>query len=337
MSSSKKSKQTSSVRLSPELRQASVGALGGAENIYNMGTEGIFQGSRLAAEDPLVRQAQEQQLALAGQGGDLSNLVGEQQAAFSNLLGAGNLEGNSVFQRQVQDALDQANVSFQRGSVPLFQQAAMAGQFGGSEGQEGLGLLGGEINRNMQQAITQAALGGQQTALAAQGLAPQSIGLGLMPSELMANIGQQRGVRSQAELMDEIQQFEAPRQAEIQRQTEYQNFLASNPLVSESTQTTTSKQKGSKLQTALGIASLAAAPFTGGASLGLGGLGSAISGGMGSLGASLFGGGGALSGALGSGMNAFNVASGGSALGLLSGGRLGTDEFGFGANADPFA
>ena len=93
---------TTESRLSDELRSSSLAGLEGAENLYNQGTEGIYQGSRLAEEDPLLRQAQENLLAQYGEGGSLSNLVNTAQANFGNYLNAGDLENNPLFQRQME-------------------------------------------------------------------------------------------------------------------------------------------------------------------------------------------------------------------------------------------
>ena len=268
MAGDKKQETTNEVRINKDLAAAGKTALTGAEGIYGQGTDGIYQGSQLADQNALIQQAQNQQLGLAN--GGLQGQVNAQQGAFTNLLQAGNLDGNSLFQRQVADALEGANTQFQRGSVPLFQQGTAAGQFGSSEVGESLGLFGGEVNRNMQNAITQAALGGQQVALGAQQLAPQSIGLGLLPSQIQQDIGNQRTQRSQQELQNEIQEFNAPRQAQLQNQAEFQNFLASNPLMGESTTTSTQVTEGNALQSALGavatIGGIAGGPIGGGIS-----------------------------------------------------------------------
>lgn len=260
-------------RLSGELRGASVGALSGAENLYNQGTEGIYQGTQLAEQDPLVRQAQEQLLQQYGEGGALSNLVNQGQAQYQNYLNAGDLENNPLFQRQMSDILDQANISFQRGAVPLMQQASAAGQFGGSEGQEGLGLLGGEINRNTQQALTSAALGQQDLGFRAQSLMPQMLQTGMMGANVMGDIGNQRTSRGQMELMDQINMFNAPRQAQLENLAQYYNFLGSNPLMGESNQQSTSVQETAAASdpfgTILGAGlSIAGMPTKGGGSLG---------------------------------------------------------------------
>jgi hypothetical protein len=272
MAGDKKQTSTNEVRINPELAAASQQALQGSQNLFDRGAGGIYQGSQLARQNPLVAQAQDQQLALAN--GGLQNQVNAQQGAFTNLLNAGNLDGNSVFQRQVADALGQANVDFGRGSQGIFQQGTAAGQFGSSEVGESLGLFGGEVNRNMQNAITQAALGGQQVAMGAQQLAPQSIGLGLLPSQIQQDIGNQRTQRSQQELQNNVQQFNAPRQAQLQNQAEFQNFLASNPLMGESTSTSTQVTEGSPLQSALGLG------------LGIAGLGTGV--GTATVGSSVF-------------------------------------------------
>ncbi len=279
-------------RLSDELRSSSLAGLEGAENLYNQGTEGIYQGSRLAEEDPLLRQAQENLLAQYGEGGSLSNLVNTAQANFGNYLNAGDLENNSVFQRQMEDILGQANISLQRGAVPLMQQASAAGQYGGSEGQEGLGLLGGEINRNTQQALTQAALDQQNLGLRAQGLMPMMLQTGEQGANIMGRIGEQRGQRAQAGLFDEIQEFDAARNAELSNLQQFYQFLGSNPLVAEANQKTVEKTASDPFGDLLGIATtLGGAYLTGGGSLagmfggGAGGMfgGAAAGGGIGGL------------------------------------------------------
>tara|TARA_R110000772_G_scaffold102641_1_gene203434 strand:+ start:4805 stop:5722 length:918 start_codon:yes stop_codon:yes gene_type:complete len=266
-------------RLSDELRASSLAGLEGAENLYNQGTEGIYQGSRLAEEDPLLRQAQENLLAQYGEGGGLSNLVNSSQANFQNYLNAGDLENNPLFQRQMEDILGQANVSLQRGAVPLMQQASAAGQYGGSEGQEGLGLLGGEVNRNTQQALTQAALGQQQLGLQAQGMMPMMLQTGEQGANVMGRIGEQRGQRAQAGLFDEIQEFDAARNAELSNLQQFYDFLGANPLVAEANQKTVEKTASDPFGDLMGIATtLGGAYLTGGGSLA--GMGSMFGGGV---------------------------------------------------------
>lgn len=265
-------------RLSDELRASSVAGLEGAENLYNQGTAGIYQGSRLAEEDPLLRQAQESLLTQYGEGGNLSNLIGSSQANFQNYLNAGDLENNPLFQRQMEDILGQANVSLQRGAVPLMQKASAAGQYGGSEGQEGLGLLGGEVSRNTQQALTQAALRQQQMGLDAQRLMPMMLQAGEQGANIMGRIGEQRGQRAQSTLFDEIQEFDAGRNAELANLQQFYHFLGSNPLTAEANQKTVETTASDPFGDVMGIATtLGGAYLSGGGSLG--GLGSMFGGG----------------------------------------------------------
>lgn len=260
-------------RLSEELRASSVTGLEGAENLYNAGTEGIYQGTQLADENPLISQAQEGLLDLYSPTGGLTNLVNTQQGQLQNMLMSGDLENNSIFQQQMEDILGEAGVQFSRQAVPLMQRASAAGQYGGSEGMEGLGLLGGEIDRNTQQALTKAALGQQQIALQAQGLMPMALQTGERGFDVMGQIGSQRGTRAQQELMNEIGMFNAPRDATLKNLSDFYAFLGSNPLLSESsmtgTQTETVENASDPFGALLGAGlAIAGMPTTGGGSLG---------------------------------------------------------------------
>ena len=308
------------VQLGEELRGMSVGGLIDAYNLYNQGTEGIYQGTRLAEQDPLVAQGEQALLDLYGEGGAISGLLGMGQAGLGSLLGAagmsqdydtsrafeggaGDLSSNEAFQDQLASILEESNVAFQRGSVPLFQKGTAAGQYGGSETGEGLGLLGGEINRATQKSIADAALAQQQLDLKQRQLAQRDrqlaqadIGLGLQDRGLgyqtalgalgqlpaftsqlergggiMSAIGQDRTARSQEELMDMIQQFDAPRMAELSNLAQFYDFLSASPLGREQYQTgessTTSVQtqpKSDPFSTLLGVGlTLAGMPMAG--------------------------------------------------------------------------
>tara|TARA_B100000497_G_C7683573_1_gene413822 strand:+ start:1560 stop:2432 length:873 start_codon:yes stop_codon:yes gene_type:complete len=229
-------------RLSEELRASSVTGLEGAENLYNAGTEGIYQGTRLADEDPLISQAQEGLLDLYSPTGGLTDLINTQQTNLNNMLMSGDLENNSIFQQQMADILEESGVQFKRQAVPLFQRGTAIGQYGGSEGMEGLGLLGGEIDRNTKQSITRAALEQQQLALQAQGLLPMALQVGERGFDVMGQIAGQRGTRSQQELMDEIGMFNAPRDATLKNLSDFYAFLGANPLGKESNMTGTETQ-----------------------------------------------------------------------------------------------
>jgi hypothetical protein len=318
-------KQTSSqeVTLNENLRNQALGALYGASNLYNQGTEGIYQGARLADQDAMVGQGEQALLDLYGTGGGVSDLLGMGQESLGNLLGAADTSGmydtsrayegstadlstNKTFQDQLASILDESNVAFQRGSVPLFQKGTAAGQYGGSETGEGLGLLGGEINRATQKSISDAALAQQNLDLKQRQLAQRDrqlsqadIGLGLQDrglgyqtamgalsqipafssqlergGSIMSAIGQDRSTREQAELMDQIQQFDAPRMAEMANLAQFYDFLGSNPLGREqfqsgeatsiTDQTTTEKTKSDPFGALLGVGlTLAGMPMAG--------------------------------------------------------------------------
>lgn len=268
----------STTRLSDELRDSSVGALGDAENLYNRGTEGIYQGSRLAEEDALIGQSQAERLAQFGEGGRLSGLIDSGMSNFQNYLNAGDLANNPVFQQQMESILGDASTQFSRGAVPIMQQASAAGQYGGSEGMEGLGLLGGEIDSNTQRALVQSALGQQQLGLQAQQLLPQVLRTGMMGQDVAENIGKYRSLRGQAELQDEIQMSESGRNADLRNLSEFYQFLQGSPLVAEADQySKTTQESASDPFSALlgGAMSIMGMPTAGGGSFGgdmLGGL-----------------------------------------------------------------
>jgi len=287
------------VQLGEELRGMSIGGLMDAYNLYNQGTEGIYQGTRLAGQDAMVGQGEQALLDLYGEGGAMSGLTGIGQGSLGSLLGAASgpvsydtsrsfeggtadLSNNQAFQDQLAGILDESNVAFQRGSVDLFQKGTAAGQYGGSETGEGLGLLGGEINRATQKSISDAALAQQNLDLKQRQLqqrdrelAQSDVGLGRLATQLgydtslgaldrlsgfgsqlerggglMSAIGQDRSARDQAELMDQIQQFDAPRMAEMANLAQFYDFLGSNPLGREQYQSGESSASSSTVETA---------------------------------------------------------------------------------------
>jgi hypothetical protein len=276
-------------RLSDELREGAVLGLEGATNLYNQGVEGIYQGTQLADEDPLISEAQQGLLDMYSPTGGLTDLVNTQQTQLQNMLMSGDLENNSIFQQQMEDILGEASTQFKRQAVPLFQQGTAIGQYGGSEGQEGLGLLGGEIDRNTQESLTKAALAQQQLALQAQGLIPMALQTGERGFDVMGQIGDQRGIRSQQELLNDINMFNAPRLAELTNLSQFYDFLGANPLVGEfdqeGSEKTTVKQKSDPLGAAMGIGlAMAGMPMAGGGSLGGNFLGGMMGGGGGGVG-----------------------------------------------------
>ena len=263
-------KTTDEVRINKDLANSGRTANIAAQNLFNQGTSGIYQSSRLADQDENIRQSQEEQLSLSGQGGDLRRIVGQQQDAFGNLLGAGDIN-NELTQRQIGDLADTVGQNFNRVIMPSINQGATgAGQFGSSRQGVAQGIAAGDAANAISQGATQALLGGQQTALQAQSMAPSSIGLGLLPSQVQQDVGNQRTNLSQNELNDEIQQFNSPREAELQNLVQFNKLLGSNPLMGESTNTNTQETSGGFGQSLFGTAvTLGSAYLTGGGSLAL--------------------------------------------------------------------
>ena len=274
-------KTTDEVRINEDLARSGRIANTGAQNLFSQGTSGIYQGGRLADQDANIRQAQEEQLMLSGQGGDLRRMVGQQQDAFGNLLGAGDIN-NDLTQRQIGDLADTVGENFNRVIMPSINQGATgAGQFGSSRQGVAQGIAAGDAANAISRGATQALLGGQQTALQAQSMAPSSIGLGLLPSQVQQDVGNQRSNLAQSQLNDDIQQFNAPREAELQNLQQFNMLLGSNPLMGESTNTRTEETSGGLGQSLFGAAvTLGSAYLTGGASLAVTGAG-ALSGGTG--------------------------------------------------------
>jgi len=263
MSGSKKSSSTQTVRLSPELRDSSLTANAGAQSLYGQGTEGIYQGSLLAPQDQLIQDAQNAQLGLVEQGGDIYNTIQQQQDAFRGLLNAGNIN-DPLVQRQIEQLGQLVGDQFNRNIMPgINQGATAAGQYGSSRQGVAQGIAAGDAANAISRGATAALLGGQQLALGAQGMAPQSIGLGFLPAFTQQDIGNQRTQLSQQQLMDQVQQFNAGRNAELQNLSEFTNLLGANPLMQESTSTTKSKSSGSLGQTLAGLATTAAGIYTG--------------------------------------------------------------------------
>lgn len=248
------SSQKTTVTINPQLENASQGALTGSTNLYNQGTGGIYQGSLLAGQNPLVQQGQEQQLQYAQ---SLIPLQQQQTMAFQNLLGAGDYN-NPLLRQQIEQLVGGATDNFLRNVNPQIMQGGTGtGQYGSSRQGVAQGIAMGDTQKAIANATVNALLGGQQTALQAQSLAPSVYQSGLLPAQFTQDVGQQRTARSQQELLDEVQMFNAPRNAELQNLQQYLGLLGANPLVGEQTQV--AQGPGSNpLQAGLGMLSMVA-------------------------------------------------------------------------------
>ena len=235
-------------RLDPRLDVGAAELLGGSRELFQQGTGGIFQGGRLAEQDPLTLQAQQAALE-AGRG--LQPAIAQQQEAFRGLLGAGNIN-DPLIQRQLADLADVVGEQFGRTVLPqIGQGGTQAGQFGSSRQGIAEGLAAGEAARAISRGATQALLGGQQVGLQAQQLAPQAFGTAFLPSDVVSQVGAQRGTRAQQELLDQIQQFEAPRRAQLESLQQFASLLQSNPLLAAGT--VTGKTKATEFGAEIGF------------------------------------------------------------------------------------
>lgn len=186
-------------------------------------------------------------------------------------------------------ALDQ----FDRQRNSLQDQAGQVGAFGGSRTGLAEQQMYDDFSRQLQEnetttlasayenAQNRAFQGTQlagQSAMDRANLAKNAQGMGLQDIQALGSAGQQQRLLDQAGLDISYEDY-LTEQAYPYQQIQFENSILSpiaNFMTGEtSTQVSKQSSGGSGLGKALGIASLVAAPFTGGASLGLGGLGGA--------------------------------------------------------------
>ena len=262
--------QTTEVRINPHMRQGGQQLQGDATDFYNQGTSGIYQGSRLAEFNPYIQQGEDQLLDYWSAGGAGQNMTDNAMASYNQLLGAGDYD-NPFLREQIDALTGNAIQSFNRGVAPgLDQGATQAGQFGSSRAGIAEGLARSDMQGQVADATIQALMGGQQLALQANGMLPMMQGAGAGGANAMMGIGNARTQRDQMQLMDEIQQFEAPRNAQLQNMQQYAQLMNSNPLMGEQTQITQGPESDPFAQ-ALGLGLTGAGMFFGGpAGAGLG-------------------------------------------------------------------
>ena len=284
--------QTTEVRINPLMRQGGRELQQAGSDLFNQGTSGIYQGSRLAEFNPYIQQGEQQLLDQWSPGGQLQNMTNTAMNSYQQLLGAGDYD-NPFLREQIANIVDNAGSDFRRSVAPRLDQASTgAGQYGSSRAGIAEGVALSDMEGHIANASIDALLGGQQLALQANQLLPQMQGAGSAGANAMMNVGQARTARDQAQLLDEIQMFEAPRNAELQRQQQYASLMGMNPLMGEQTQITSMPESDPWAQ-GLGLAATVAGGMFGGpmgASMGSM-LAGGLTGGGGGLG-SLFGGGG---------------------------------------------
>lgn len=151
--------------------------------------------------------------------------------------------------------------------------ALLTGAYGGSNQGNQDALAAGRTS----EAIT-GALANQDTALYSQGLqamlnalqlAPQTADLGLMPARTLQAIGAQNQTQNQNEIDAEVRRHEFTQNEPLAALERFQQLVGTSGMYGGTTtgnSTTTNTSKPSTLQTLGTIASIAAIPYTGGAS-----------------------------------------------------------------------
>jgi len=244
-------------------------------------------------------------------------LQGDWQPAYSqanDILGTVAQSGLDGFSQEyldkymnpyVQNVLDvqknRAITNFDQRMNDYRSRAAQAGAFGGSRFGLGEAQMYKDFNRQLADSETlglasaydvaqQGAQSGMsragQAGLSIANLASSGQGLGYQDLTALNTQGSQQRALQQAGLDFDYQQWMEEKQYPY-TQAQFLSSIAS-PIagqVSGSTTNQTTKQSSgsSLLGTALGLGSMIAAPFTGGASLGLGSLGASFSSGLGAL------------------------------------------------------
>jgi len=193
------------------------------------GGQGIYQGSRLAPEDALVAQSQNQLLQAAGTYADRSTNLNNTIQGFLNY------DPNSPQNQAARDALranvqNQFNTSIRPG---IEDMGTFSGQYGGNQQSIALGAATEPLSRAMADAEVNLMNADRDRAMQAAGMAPSAMGTGFTQGAMTGNIGDQRSARAQLGLEDKMQIFEAPRNAKLRSILEMQGLLS--PLASLAT------------------------------------------------------------------------------------------------------
>lgn len=250
---------------------------------------GYYPGKTYAGFSPEQQQSQNMALGYAGSQG--------MNASIGNNIGAMNYGLNSVYDPQSNPVINNYVSSATR---PLYEtyneqvmpgiknQAVASGGLGGSrqgvaEGIAGRGLMNavGDVSTGIYNNAYNQGLD-QQARMAA--LAPQTMGLGLMPSQIYGDVGAQQQQMTQQGINENMSRYDYNQNADYNRYTDYLNTLQGTPWGSSSStgpnpnQQSTAAQLGGSAMSGLGTYGLlaanpATAPFALGGGLLMGGLG----------------------------------------------------------------
>jgi len=208
--------------------------------------EGLFSGSRLGDQDPLVAQGENQALRAAGQIGQ--GFSGANQA----LEGFLDVDYNSPQNQAQREALG-ANVSsiFNESIRPgIEDRSTFSGQFGGPQSAVAMGSATAPLSRAIADSEVSMFNADQNRALQALGIAPGIISGQLLPSQITSSVGAGRTTRNQMEIQDMIQMFEADRNNALKGNQDAAGLLGL--LSGGQGSVTDSGTRGNPMQAALG-------------------------------------------------------------------------------------
>lgn len=233
-----------------------------ANKAFAGGTSGIYQGTRLADQDPLVRENEDYMLnnlipsLQNSSDANMRNITGffnPNVQGYEELFTSNNAAENARSQAQLQGLFEQLGIqsgrSFNRNILPgIDDQAAAAGQFTSSKAGIAQGVAAADMQEDMnyqiagllqqdlarQDALRESGLNRAITqrdadlnrALTASGMYGDAQRSQLVPSTLREGIGMNRSARAQAELDNTIQMFNAPRNADRQLLEEYASIIS---------------------------------------------------------------------------------------------------------------
>ena len=206
--------------------------LSGAQGLFNQGGPEVFSGDRVA-------DFTQDQLA----GFDaLRNFAGEEGQGLSqdainsarfflnpeNIFNPENIPGLQALNQSLIDTTDRA---LNEEILPGIEDAFVgAGQLGSSRDAITRGTAAGRatdaISRGVANNNFQAFLEGGRNFRQALGLAPQTAQLGLLPGQVLSDIGLTQQSQNQAELQGQIDQFNEEQQAPFFNQNQFAGILA---------------------------------------------------------------------------------------------------------------
>ncbi len=257
--------------------------VGEAKNIYNQRqNQQFFPGQTYADFDPATTAALAGTEARATSGSPLVQAAqGNMQSTLSgDYLSQGNPYMGGLQSRIMADVMPGINATFSR-----------AGRTGSDSHGYSLARGLGDAFAPIEYQNYEAERGRQMQAAS---MAPTLANQDYQDLAMLRGVGAEREAQAQRGISEQMARYDFDQNRQARALQEYMGTMmpvASLGGTSQSTQTQT--QKSDPMQTALGLGMMAAAPFTGGATLGMGGMmGGAAAGGLGSL----FGGGAAAAG-----------------------------------------